>query len=97
MLGSMRRLFLYNAIILAVFCGAWYGGFYISEYWMHVIDIGAPWSWFAALFTISYLVSLLPLRRQPKIVAKSFIGPLITAPPFWLLIEFCNIKFDPFY
>jgi hypothetical protein len=93
----MKRLLFYNAIILAIFCGLWYLGFYMSERWMHIIDLGAPWSWLAALFALSYGVSFLPLRQQSNAVAKSFIGPVITAPAFGLWVVFCTIKFDPFW
>jgi hypothetical protein len=98
--GSYRKMFrlvFYNIIILAVFCGFWYSGFYVSEYWMRVIDLGAPWSWFGALFVVSYFTCFLPLRRFSKPLAKSFIGPLITAPLFCVWIVFCAIKFDPFF
>jgi ABC-type multidrug transport system permease subunit len=93
----MKRLLLYNTIILAIFCGLWYSGFYISERWMHIIDLGAPWSWLATLFAISYGVSFLSLRERSQAVAMSFVGPVITAPAFWLWVMFCAIKFDPFY
>jgi hypothetical protein len=94
---SVIYLLLCNAIVLAVFCGIWYLGFYMSEYWMHIIDLGAPWSWFGLLVGASYMFSLLPLRKHSKAVAKSFVGPVITAPAFWLWIQFCAFKFDPFF
>ena len=93
----MKRMLLYNAIILAIFCGLWYGGFYISERWMHIIDLGAPWSWLAPLIALSYGVSFLPLRKHSQAVAKALVGPVITASAFWLWVLFCAIKFDPFY
>ena len=95
--GGVIRLLLYNAIVLAIFCGIWYLGFYMSEYWMRIIDLGAPWSWFSVLFVVSYMVSFLPLRKHSKAVAKSFVGPVITAPAFGLWIVFCTLKFDPFW
>ena len=87
----------YNLVALGIFCGLWYGGFYISEYWMHVIDRGAPWTWFGALLAISFVVSFLTLRRSPKSIGKSFIGPAITLPVFWCWIIFCAFLFDPFF
>jgi len=91
------RIALYNAVILAFFCGAWYSGFYLSEHWMHIIDVGAPWSWLGAVIAASYVVSFLPLREHSKAAVKSFIGPVFTAPAFWLWVQFCAIRFDPFY
>jgi hypothetical protein len=93
----MKRLLLYNAIVLVMFCGAWYGGFYISEYWMHIIDWGAPLSWLGTLCAVSYIVSFLPLRKHSNAVAESFIGPTIVVPAFWLWVVYCTIKFDPFF
>ena len=34
--GSVIQLLSYNAIVLGIFCGFWYLGFYISEYWMRI-------------------------------------------------------------
>ena len=93
----MKRLLLYNAIILAIFCGLWYWGFYMSERWMHIIDLGAPWSWFGALSALSYGVSFLPLRKHSQAAVNSLIGPLITTPAFGLWIVICGFKFDPFF
>lgn len=93
--GGVIRLILYNAIILSIFWGLWYSGFYFSEYWMHIIDVGAPWSWFGALVAASFAVSFWQLRKLSKGVVKSMIGPVITAPAFWLWIIFCAAKFDP--
>lgn len=93
----MKRVFLYNAIVLAVFCGVWYWGFYMSEHWMHIIDLGMPWSWLGALCAFSYAASYLPLRQHSKAVVKSFIGPAVIAPAFGLWVAFCAIKFDPFW
>ena len=95
--GKLLRVFLYNAAILAIFCGIWYSGFYMSENWMRIIDLGAPWSWLAILFTASFTVSFLPLRNQSKAFTKSLVGPVITTPAFWLWVIFCAIKFDPFW
>jgi hypothetical protein len=91
------KLCLYNAIVLAIFCGAWYGGFYISEYWMHIIDLGAPWSWHVVLFIVSYAASAFALRKHSMVVVESFSGPVITALMFYFWVGFCAIKFDPFY
>ena len=98
--GSVRLILLYvlyNAITLTVFCGLWYSGFYVSEYWMRIIDLGAPWSWLTALFLVSYIASLLPLRKQSQIIWKPFAGPMVTLPLFYIWIKFCDIMFDPFY
>ena len=95
--GLLIRLLSCNVLVLSVFCGVWYWGFYMSKYWMRIIDVGAPWSWFAALFVVSYVVSFLPLRLNSKAVAKSLVGPMITAPAFGLWVVFCAIKFDPFF
>jgi hypothetical protein len=84
-----------NATVLSIFCGVWCWGFYLSEYWMRIIDSGAPWSWFVAMISFSYFVSFMTLCKQPKMIIKSFLGPVITAPAFWLWIQFCAIKFDP--
>jgi hypothetical protein len=95
--SSPVRFLFYNAIVLTFFCVLWYGGFYVSEFWMHVIDLGAPWSWLAVLTIASFAVSLLPLRKDSSATVKSLIGPIIVAPAFWLWIIFCAIKFDPFW
>jgi len=98
-LGSFRRaarVLAYNALLLVLVCGLWYLGFYFSEPWMRIIDWGAPWSWFGALFAGSYAVSFLPLRQQSNAVAKSFFGPVITLPALWAWILFCALLFDPF-
>src|SRR5215469_2195817 len=97
MSGNMKRLFLYNAIVLAAFCGVWYWGFYMSERWMDIIDIGTPWSWLGTLLVISYAVSFLPLRKHSKAVAKSFLGPVIAVPALYLWMLFCAMKFDPYF
>jgi hypothetical protein len=99
-LGSgriMMRLLLANAVVLSVFCGIWYWGYYMSERWMHIIDFGAPWSWLGVLFATSYFVSFLLLRRMPKVAARSLFGPAITAPGFLFWVGFCVVKFDPFW
>ena len=85
-----------NVTVLSVFCGLWYWGFYFSEHWMHLIDLGAPWSWLGALFATSYAVSFFPLRKHSKAIARSFIGPVITVPALWSWILFCALIFDPF-
>jgi hypothetical protein len=95
--GSVVRVLIYNAIVLTIFCGLWYLGYYLSEHWMHIIDLGAPWSWLVALLAASFAVSLWALRKQPKPTAKSLVGPAITAPAFWLWVLYCAIKFDPFW
>lgn len=93
----MKRIAIFNAIVLTVFCGLWYWGFYFSEHWMRVIDTGAPWTWLVSLCIISYVSPLLPIRKHSQLVWKSLAGPVSAVPVFWLWIEFCNIKFDPFY
>jgi hypothetical protein len=97
--GSFRivaSVLILNAIVLIIFCGLWYWGYYFSEHWMHIIDLGAPWSWLGALFAVSYATSFLPLRKHSKAIAKSFVGPLITLPAMWAWILFCALLFDPF-
>ena len=86
-----------NAIVLAVFCGLWYWGYFLSERWMLIIYKGGPWSWFVPLFVASYIATLLPLRRHSKMMFTSLLGPVITAPVFYLWVVFCFIKFDPFF
>jgi hypothetical protein len=95
--GNIVSLLLYNFIILTIFCGWWYGGFFMNEHWMHIIDIGAPWSWLTALFLVSYGVSLSRLRKHPKMIFTSLVGPVFTIPVFYLWAIFCAIKFDPFF
>jgi hypothetical protein len=98
-LGSWRiaaSVLALNIGVLIIFCSLWYSGFYFSEHWMHIIDLGAPWSWLGALFAISYGVSFLPLRRYSKATARSFVGPVITVPALWSWILFCALLFDPF-
>jgi hypothetical protein len=98
--GSFRNLvslLLYNFLVLTIFCGLWYGGFFISEHWMGIIDIGAPWSWLIGLFVASYVASLSRLRKHPKMILTSLIGPVFTVPIFFLWVVFCAIKFDPFF
>jgi hypothetical protein len=95
--GGVIRLLSYNAITLAIFCALWYLGFYLSEYWMRVIDLGSPWPWFGVLVAASFAVSFWQLRGHSMRIAKSLVGPVITAPAFWLWIIFCAIKFDPFW
>ena len=95
--GSVIRVLIYNIIVLTVFCGLWYLGYYLTEHWMHIIDLGAPWSWLGALMATSFAVSFWPLRKHPRPAAKSLVGPAISAPAFWLWILFCTFKFDPFW
>jgi len=98
-LGSWRiavSVFALNISVLAVFCSLWYSGFYFSEPWMRIIDVGTPWTWLAALFAISYGVSFLPLRKHSTAKATSFIGPMVTVPALWSWILFCALLFDPF-
>jgi hypothetical protein len=63
---------------------------------MHIIDLGAPWSWLGALFAVSYAISFWLLRKHSKAIAKSFVGPVITVPALWSWILFCALLFDPF-
>ena len=95
--NSPARFLSYNAVVLSLFCGLWYAGFYFSEFWMHVIDLGAPWSWLAALTIASLAVSFWPMRKDSNAAIKSLIGPLVVSPAFWLWTIFCAIKFDPFW
>ena len=95
--GVLRRLFLFNFLVLALFCGLWCGGFYISERWIQIIDWGLPWSWLAPLFAISYAVSFFSLRKGSKPTLKSFAGPLLTVPALVLWTKMCAIWRDPFY
>lgn len=91
----MKRPVLGNTVVLALFCGVWYWGFYMSERWMRLLDSGLPWSWFGALFAASYVVSFLSLRQRPKAAIEAFVGPVITQPVFWLWAVLCAINFDP--
>ncbi len=91
------RFLLCNASVLSLFCEFWYLGYYMSEHWMHIIDLGAPWSWLGALSAVSFLVSFLELRKHSKRIAKSLLGPVLTVPALWLWISFCIIWFDPFF
>jgi lipopolysaccharide export LptBFGC system permease protein LptF len=84
-------------MVFLVFCGLWYGGFYVSEFWIRIIDMGAPWSWLVALVVASFTLSFRPLRKDSRAVAKSLIGPLVVGPAFWLWIDFCSFLFDPCY
>lgn|GEM_PF-5207989 len=95
--GNIVSLLLCNFAVVTIFCGLWFGGFFVSEHWMRIIDIGAPWSWLAALFFSSYIASLSRLRKHPKMIFTSLIGPVVTVPVFCLWLVFCAIKFDPFF
>jgi hypothetical protein len=97
MFGIMKRFVLFNAIVLVFFCGLWFGGFYMSEKWMRIIDLGAPWSWLVATFIVSYSASLWAMREKSKFMLKSVVGPLLTAPALFFWIDICNVWFDPFY
>jgi hypothetical protein len=92
---SPARFLFYNVVILSIFCGLWYVGFYFSEFWMRIIDFGAPWSWLVVITVASFAVSFWPLRKDSMAAVKSLIGPLVVAPAFWLWIIFYAIKFDP--
>ena len=97
--GSLRTVvsvLIFNVVVLIIFCGLWYWGFYFSEHWMHIIDFGAPWSWLGALFAVSYAASLFSLRKHSKAIAKSLFGPVITLPALWAWVLFCALLFDPF-
>jgi hypothetical protein len=97
--GSFRivvSVLIFNTIVLFIFCGLWYCGFYFSEHWMHIIDFGAPWSWLGALFAVSYAVSFFSLRTYSKAIEKSFFGPVITLPALWSWVLFCALLIDPF-
>lgn len=99
LLGSFRTAALVlscNVVVLLFFCGLWYGGFYFSERWTRIIDLGVPWSWLGALFAASYVVSFLLLHKHSKAIAKSLVGPAITVPALWSWILFCALLFDPF-
>ena len=93
MVGSVLIL---NILVLFVFSGLWYLGFYFSPHWMRIIDWGAPWSWLGSLFAASYAASFLPLRKHSKAIAKSLVGPVITLPALWAWVLFCELLFDPF-
>jgi hypothetical protein len=93
----MKRLLLYNGIILAAFCGAWISGYYMSDYWMHIIDFGAPWSWFVAFFLVSSAVSLLVVHKQPAATVRCLILPTITTLMFYAFVGICDVAYDPFY
>ena len=88
------RLLSFNVMILAIFCTLWYLGYYLSEHWVRVIDLGAPWSWFGVLISASFAVSFWQFRKQSNRIAKSLVGPVITAPAFYLWIVLCILEFD---
>ena len=93
----MRRLLLYNAVVLAVFCAVWVWGYYMSDFWMRIIDVGVPYSWFVALFAASYLASFFRLRKGSWAALKAAVPPSVAALWFCLFIHFCDIAYDPFY
>ena len=91
--GSVLTL---NLLVLFVFSGLWYLGYYFSPHWMQIIDWGVPWTWLGALFAATYTVSFFSLRKHSKAITKSFVGPLITLPALWAWVLFCELLFDPF-
>ena len=91
---DLLRLLFFNALVLAAFCGLWYGGYFMSAHWQRLLDLGGLRTWLIALFIASYIATLLPLRRHPKRLFTSLLGPLITAPVFFAWAFFCTIKFD---
>jgi len=67
----------------------------MSEYWMSVIDFGAPWSWLAVFF----LSSSFALRKKVspiKFVMVSLAGAFATWMAFWVLWFFSMPFFDPY-
>jgi hypothetical protein len=80
LLAAAMKFLAGNAVVLVAYCGLWYWGYYLSKYWMRVIDLGAPWSWLAALFATSYSVSYFAFRYHSGKVLKSLIGPFVTLP-----------------
>jgi hypothetical protein len=86
-LGRMRRLLIYNTAVLLFYYGIWFGGWYMSEYWMHIIDTGAPWSWIILLCGSSFIGSLLILRKPGfEAILKSLacaFGILVASVMLW--------------
>jgi len=94
----MKRLLTYNAIVLIVFYGIWVWGWFMSEYWMHVIDMGAPWSWIAMFFTSSFTASLLALRKPfTQALEAAFACALINLVAIFLLWFFSMPFLDPYW
>jgi hypothetical protein len=92
----MKRLLIYNAVALIALYGVWIWGWYMSEYWMHVTDIGAPWSWLAIFFASS-LLALRKLGSKVEVVLKSLAGASVTWIAFWILVLFSMPIFDPMF
>jgi hypothetical protein len=70
----------------------------MSEYWMHIIDTGAPWSWIILLCGSSFIGSLLILRKTGfKAILKSLtcaFGILLASILLWF---FSMPFFDPYW
>lgn len=96
--GQIKRLLMYNTAVLIFFYGIWFWGWYMSEYWMHFIDIGAPWSWITLLCGSSFIGSLLILRKPVfAAILKSLtcaLGILVAAATLWF---FSMPFFDPYF
>jgi hypothetical protein len=70
----------------------------MSEYWMHIIDTGAPWSWIILLCGSSFIGSLLILRKHDvEAIMRSLacaVGILVASVILW----FCSMPFfDPYF
>ncbi|MDR3456463.1 MAG: hypothetical protein P4N60_03375 [Verrucomicrobiae bacterium] len=76
----MKRILKYNAVTLIALYGVWLCGWFMSDDWLHIIDFGAPWSWFAVFFTSS----LFAQRRQCS-KTEAFVGSLGGAIWTWML------------
>jgi hypothetical protein len=92
----MKRLLKYNAVALIALYGVWIWGWYMSEYWMDVIDFCVPWSW----FTVFFLSSSFARRKQVspiKFVVGSLAGAFGTWMAFCILWFFSMPFFDPYW
>lgn len=88
----MKRLLIYNACALIVVYGLWIWGWYMTEFWMRIIDTGAPWWWLAVFFISSFLALQ---NRVSHAALKSLGGATLTWMAFWILWFFSMPIFDP--
>ena len=93
----MKRLLTYNVLVFALFYGIWVLGWHVSEFWMRVIDFGAPWSWLAEVLGVSYVCSYLALREHgSSAVWKSTFGAIVTTLFTVMAVMFSAPFYDPF-
>jgi hypothetical protein len=70
----------------------------MSEYWMHIIDTGAPFSWIILLCGSSFIGSLLILRKlDTETVVRSSACAFVTLVAAGVLWFISMFHFDPYF